>query len=34
MGAASRACQTLVVPFKRPVYEGVIQEFEHFVLGT
>ena len=24
----------LVVPFKRPVYEGVIREFEHFVLGT
>ncbi|HEV3242536.1 MAG TPA: RNA pyrophosphohydrolase [Methyloceanibacter sp.] len=24
----------LVVPFKRPVYEGVIQEFERFVLGT
>jgi putative (di)nucleoside polyphosphate hydrolase len=23
----------LVVPFKRPVYEGVIQEFERFVLG-
>ena len=25
---------SLVVPFKRPVYEGVIREFEHFVLGT
>ena len=24
----------LVVPFKRSVYEGVIQEFERFVLGT
>ena len=24
----------LVVPFKRPVYEGVIGEFEHFVLAT
>jgi putative (di)nucleoside polyphosphate hydrolase len=24
----------LVVPFKRPVYEGVIREFEPFVLGT
>ena len=23
----------LVVPFKRQVYEGVIQEFERFVLG-
>jgi len=24
----------LVVPFKRPVYEGVIQEFERFVLAA
>jgi putative (di)nucleoside polyphosphate hydrolase len=29
-----RELPALVVPFKRQVYEGVIREFEHFVLGT
>jgi hypothetical protein len=26
-----RALPNLVVPFKRPVYEGVLREFEPFV---
>jgi putative (di)nucleoside polyphosphate hydrolase len=32
--ASHRELPELVVPFKRPVYEGVIREFEPFVLGT